>query len=105
MDGSGIPSAIQEIVGGAVKNAKDNVRNWMWLVIAVGVASQFYFVRELAAAFALFVLGFLLIALMGAALLGVVKVWELVATRMASSNPAILPMGAVKASRGTAQSY
>ena len=39
-------------------NTKDSSRKWMWWFLGVVVAMQLYFVRELLAAFALFVLGF-----------------------------------------------
>jgi hypothetical protein len=37
---------------------KDNSRKWMWVFLGVVVALQLYFVRELLAVFALFVLSF-----------------------------------------------
>jgi len=37
---------------------KDSSRKWMWWFLGVVLAMQLYFVRELLAAFALFVLGF-----------------------------------------------
>ena len=39
----------------------DKSRKWMWWFLAVGVALQMYFVRELLAAFALFAAGFAVI--------------------------------------------
>src|SRR5215471_410021 len=46
----------------------DKSRKWMWWLLGVMGAMQLYFVRELLAAFALFVLGFAAIALVIAAL-------------------------------------
>jgi hypothetical protein len=55
---------------------KDKLRKWMWLFLVALGAIQMYAVRELLAAFAIFVLGFGVIA----ACVGLVyfpyKVWE-----------------------------
>ena len=42
---------------------KDNLRKWMWLFLVVLAAFQLYAVRELVAAFAIFILGFGAIAM------------------------------------------
>lgn len=55
---------------------KDTLRKWMWLLLAVLTVMQFYFVRELLAAFALFILGFALIAILITSLYLAQKVWE-----------------------------
>jgi hypothetical protein len=60
----------------------DKSRKWMWWFLAVGVALQLYFVRELLAAFALFAAGFIVIALMIAGAYMMQKVWEVWVARL-----------------------
>jgi hypothetical protein len=82
-----------------MKSLNDKVRKWMWLALPVALAWQFYFVRELVAAFALFVVGCGVIGLVIASLYGLAKGWEIVATRLVSGGRAILhiaPIGVVK---------
>ena len=55
---------------------KDNLRKWMWLFLVVLAAVQLYAVRELLAAFAIFVLGFGAIALCVGTLYFLHKTWE-----------------------------
>ena len=70
---------------------KDTGRKWMWLFLVVIASLQIYAVRELLAAFALFVLGFGSIAVCVAALYLAQKSWEAgVAWAVASQNPFIL---------------
>jgi hypothetical protein len=70
---------------------KDNRRKWMWLFLLALAALQLYAVRELLAAFALFVLGFGAIAILIASLYLLQKTWEAgVSYVAASQNPAIL---------------
>ena len=70
---------------------KDTRRKWMWLFLVVIASLQLYAVRELLAAFALFLLGFGSIALCVAALYLAQKSWEAgVARAVASQNPFIL---------------
>ena len=70
---------------------KDTRRKWMWLFLVVIASLQFYVVRELLAAFALFVLGFGSIALCVAALYLAQRGWEVgVARAVVSQNPLIL---------------
>ena len=70
---------------------KDIRRKWMWLILVVIASLQIYAVRELLAAFALFVLGFASIAFCVAALYLVQKGWEAgVARAVVSRNPLIL---------------
>jgi hypothetical protein len=67
----------------------DKSRKWLWWFLAVGVALQLYFVRELMAAFALFAAGFAVIALLIAALYMIQKGWEVgVARFTVSQSPA-----------------
>jgi len=70
---------------------KDNCRKWMWLLLLVLAALQLYAVRELLAAFAIFVLGFGAIALCVGFLYFLHKTWEAGVTRVAASqHPVIL---------------
>ena len=63
----------------------------MWLFLVVLAALQLYVVRELLAAFALFILGFGVIALCLAPLYFLQKGWEAGVARVAASQyPAIL---------------
>ena len=65
---------------------KDRNRKWMWSFLAVVLALQLYFVRELLAAFALFALGFAGIALLVMSLYMAQKVWEAGVQRVADSQ-------------------
>ena len=70
---------------------KDTGRKWMWLFLVVIASLQIYAVRELLAAFALFLLGFGSIAVCVAALYLAQKSWEAgVARAVASQNPLVL---------------
>jgi membrane protein implicated in regulation of membrane protease activity len=70
---------------------KDNRRKWMWLFLGILAALQLYAVRELLAAFAIFVLGFGAIAVSVGLLYFLHKAWEAGVTRVAvSQHPAIL---------------
>lgn len=70
---------------------KDNRRKWMWLFLLVLAALQFYAVRELLAAFALFALGFVAIALSVGLLYFLHKTWEAGVARLAvSQHPTIV---------------
>ncbi|MGB7496739.1 MAG: hypothetical protein WBR26_02320 [Candidatus Acidiferrum sp.] len=55
---------------------KDTRRKWMWLFLVVLVALQLYVVRELLAAFAIFLLGFGAIAFCVGVLYFAHKTWE-----------------------------
>ncbi|HTZ33796.1 MAG TPA: hypothetical protein VMH31_15160 [Methylomirabilota bacterium] len=65
---------------------KDNRRKWMWLFLVVLGALQIYAVRELLAAFALFVLGFGAIAVVVLSVYFLQKAWEAGVARMAISQ-------------------
>jgi len=70
---------------------KDSSRKWMWWFLAVVLAMQLYFVRELLAAFALFVLGFGAIAFVLAALYMIHQGWAVAVESLANSqHPAVL---------------
>jgi len=62
----------------------DRRRFWLWSFLAVVVASQFYFVRELVGAFALFVIAFVAIAIVVICFYMLVKCAELSFARLAS---------------------
>ena len=65
---------------------KDTGRKWMWWFLAVIAALQLYFVRELLAAFALFALGFAVLATVVSALYLMQKAWETGLARVADSS-------------------
>ena len=65
---------------------KDNRRKWMWLSLLALASFQLYFVRELLAAFALFLLGFGAIAVVIASLYFLQKAWEAGVTRLAANQ-------------------
>jgi hypothetical protein len=69
---------------------KDNGRKWMWRFLAVLVALQLYFVRELLAAFALFALAFAAIAFVIVSLYMLQKSWEVAVTRVADSDHPVM---------------
>jgi len=66
---------------------KDNGRKWMWRFLAVLVALQLYFVRELLAAFALFALAFAAIAFVIVSLYMLQKSWEVAVGRVCREQP------------------
>ena len=76
---------------GAMKN-KDKSRKWMWWFLGIVVALQLYFVRELLAAFALFALGFAVIAFVIASVYMLQKVWEAGVQRLADSEHPVVNM-------------
>jgi len=65
---------------------KDKSRKWMWWFLGVIGAMQLYFVRELLAAFALFALGFGVIAFVIGALYLMHTGWALAVERLAESQ-------------------
>src|SRR5215469_2033242 len=71
---------------------KDNGRKWMWWFLAVLVALQLYFVRELLAAFALFAMGFAAIAFVVASVYMLQKGWEVAVARVATSGNPVVTM-------------
>ena len=72
---------------------RDKGRKWIWIFLGVIAAMQLYFVRELLAAFAIFMLGFSVIALAIASLYLAQKTWEAGVARLAASqHPAMLAM-------------
>ena len=69
---------------------KDKGRKWMWWFLGVIGAMQLYFVRELLAAFALFVLGFGAIALVVGAVYMLHTGWAVAVERLAESKHPVL---------------
>lgn len=68
----------------------DSGRKWMWWFLAALVALQMYFVQELIAAFALFAVGFGVLAVALSGLYLMQKAWESGLARVAeSSHPAL----------------
>jgi len=68
----------------------DAYRAWLWWLLALVAVSQLYFVRELAAAFALFAVVFAAIAFVVASLYMLMKVSGLALSRLAAlRQPAI----------------
>jgi len=65
---------------------KDTGRKWMWRFLGVLAALQLYFVRELLAAFALFAVGFAVIASVVIGLYMLQKSWEVAVARVAESG-------------------
>jgi hypothetical protein len=69
---------------------RDNLRKWMWRFLVVLAALQLYAVRELLAAFAIFILGFLGIAGCFGAIYLLLKAWEAGVGRLLASRHPIL---------------
>src|SRR5574340_176069 len=67
-------------------STKDSGRKWIWWFLAVIASLQLYFVRELLAAFALFILGFGALASVIAVLYLLQKGWEAGVARLATSR-------------------
>jgi hypothetical protein len=82
--------------GGAVQTKfKDNGRKWLWSFLAVLVMSQLYFVRELLAAFALFAVGFAMIALVVTSLYTLQNCWKLAVARLGELRQPVMNMASV----------
>lgn len=64
----------------------------MWWFLAVVVALQLYFVRELLAAFALFAMGFAAIAFVVVSFYMLQKGWEVAVERVAASGQPVVNM-------------
>ena len=71
---------------------KDKGRMWLGGFLAVIALAQFYVVRELLAAFAIFVLGFLALALVVASLYMLQKSWEFAVARVAALRHPVMDM-------------
>lgn len=78
-------------VGSQVKMRKaDKSRKWMWWLLGSIAALQFYFVREVLAAFALFALGFLAIAGAVISLYALQRAWAVTVDRVADSRHPVM---------------
>jgi hypothetical protein len=84
-------AAVQKAQEAAVQTKfKDTGRMWLWAFLAVIALAQFYVVRELLAAFAIFALGFAALAAVVASLYILQRTWELAVARIAAlRHPAI----------------
>jgi len=69
---------------------RDKGRKWIWIFLGVIAAMQLYFVRELLAAFAVFILGFAVIALAISSLYLAQKTWEAGVARLAASQHPVM---------------
>lgn len=76
-------------------NVMDSGRMWLWGFLAVIALSQLYFVRELLAAFALFALGFVALAIVVAGLYMLPKSLEMALVRLAALRHPVLTMATV----------
>ena len=70
--------------------SKDEGRKWIWLFLAVGAALQMYFVQEVLAAFALFTIGFMAIALVIASLYMLHRGWAVAVDHVAESRHPVM---------------
>jgi uncharacterized membrane protein YciS (DUF1049 family) len=69
---------------------KDNGRKWMWMFLAALVVLQSYFVWELLAVFALFAVGFGVIALVFGSMYMLVRSWAVAVERVADSQHPVM---------------
>lgn len=74
---------------------KDTGRIWLWGFLAVIALAQLYVVRELLAAFAIFTLGFAVLAFVVASLYMLQKSWELAVARLAALRHPVMTMASV----------
>jgi type II secretory pathway component PulJ len=89
-------AAVQKIQEAAVQSKlKDTGRMWLWAFLAVIALAQFYVVRELLAALALFALGFAALAAVIASLYALQKTWELAVQRLAALRQPVMSMAKV----------
>jgi hypothetical protein len=74
---------------------KDTGRVWLWSFLAVIVLAQFYVVRELLAAFAIFVLGFAALAAVVGTCYLLQKTAELALARLAALRHRVINIASV----------
>jgi hypothetical protein len=74
----------------AKMKAKDESRKWMWMFLAGLVSLQVYFVWELLAVFALFAVGFAVLAFGAGSLYMLHRGWALAVDRVADSRHPIM---------------
>jgi hypothetical protein len=79
----------------AQAKSKDDGRMWLWGFLAVIALSQLYVVRELLAAFALFVLGFVAVALVVTSLYMLQKSWGLAVAHLAVIRHPVINIASV----------
>jgi hypothetical protein len=70
--------------------SNDKGRKWMWMFLAALVSLQIYFVWELLAVFALFAVGFAVIAFVVGSLYMLHRGWALAVDRIADSQHPIM---------------
>jgi hypothetical protein len=90
---------VQELAKSVVQQQatnKDHGRMWLWGFLAVIALSQLYVVRELLAAFALFAIGFVAIALVVTSLYLLQKSWELAVARLAVLRHPVINIASVR---------
>ena len=75
--------------------SKDSGRMWLLAFLAVIVLAQFYVVRELLAAFAIFALGFAVLLAAVAGLYMLQKTWELAVVRLGTLRHPVINMSKV----------
>jgi hypothetical protein len=68
----------------------DKGRKWMWLFLGVVASLQVYFVQELVAAFALFAIGFMAIAVVIGSLYMLHRGWAVAVDRVANSGHPVM---------------
>jgi hypothetical protein len=89
-------AAVLKILEAAVQSKlKDTGRMWLWAFLAVIALAQFYVVRELLAAFAIFALGFAALAAVAAGLYMLRETWELVVRRTATLRHPVISLAKV----------
>jgi hypothetical protein len=77
------------------KPLNDTGRIWLWAFLAVIALAQFYVVRELLAAFAIFVLGFAALAAVVGTFYLLQKTGELAIARLASLRHPVINIASV----------
>jgi hypothetical protein len=89
-------AAVQIIQEAAVHSElKDTGRIWLWAFLAVIALAQFYVVRELVAAFAIFALGFVALAAVVGSVYLLRRTWELAVARIAALRHPVITMAKV----------
>jgi hypothetical protein len=89
-------AAVQKAQEAAVQSKfKDTGRMWLWAFLAVIALAQFYVVRELLAAFAIFALGFAALAAVVASLYMLQRTWELAVVRLVALRHPTISMARV----------
>jgi hypothetical protein len=89
-------AAVQNILEAAVgSKLKDTGRMWLWAFLAAIALAQFYVVRELLAAFAIFALGFAALAGVVASLYILQKAMELAVARLAALRHPVINIAKV----------